>query len=83
MHARPRADPARGLASLRAAVLDYGNVLSLEQEGESVRRLEGLTGTEAALFAEAYWRHRPAYDRGLVSGDVYWRRVGGELGVEL
>lgn len=58
-------------------------MLSLEQEGESVRRLEGLTGTEAALFAEAYWRHRPAYDRGLVSGDVYWRRVGGELGVEL
>ena len=58
-------------------------MLSLEQEGESVRRLEGLTGAEAALFAEAYWRHRPAYDRGLVSGDVYWRRVGGELGVEL
>ena len=58
-------------------------MLSLEQEGESVRRLEGLTGAEAALFAEAYWRHRPAYDRGLISGDVYWRRVGGELGVEL
>jgi putative hydrolase of the HAD superfamily len=58
-------------------------VLSLEQEGESVRRLEGLTGGEAALFAEAYWRHRLAYDSGLVSGDAYWRLVGGELGVEL
>ena len=58
-------------------------MLSLEQEGESISRLEGLTGGEAALFAEAYWRHRPAYDSGLVSGDTYWRRVGGELGVEL
>jgi putative hydrolase of the HAD superfamily len=42
-----------------------------------------MTGAEVALFAEAYWRHRPDYDRGLVSGDAYWRRVGDELGVEL
>jgi putative hydrolase of the HAD superfamily len=48
-----------------------------------VRRLEGLTGAQAAVFAEAYWRHRPDYDRGLVSGEAYWRRVGGDLGVEL
>ena len=68
---------------VRAAVLDYGNVLSLEQEGESVRRLEGITGAEAALFATAYWRHRPDYDRGLVSGEAYWQRVGADLGVEL
>jgi putative hydrolase of the HAD superfamily len=68
---------------IRAAVLDYGNVLSLEQEGESVCRLEGLTGAEAALFAAAYWRHRIDYDRGIVSGEAYWRRVGADLGVEL
>jgi putative hydrolase of the HAD superfamily len=68
---------------IRAAVLDYGNVLSLEQEGESVRRLEGLAGAEAALFAAAYWRHRGPYDRGDLSGEAYWRRVGEELGVEL
>jgi putative hydrolase of the HAD superfamily len=68
---------------IRAAVLDYGNVLSLEQEGESVRRLEGLTGAEAAVFAAAYWRHRPGYDRGALTGEEYWRRVGEELGVEL
>jgi len=48
-----------------------------------VRRLEGLTGAEAALFAEAYWRLRPDYDRGLVSGKAYWQRVGADLGVEL
>jgi putative hydrolase of the HAD superfamily len=71
------------VADPSAAVLDYGNVLSLEQEGESVRRLEGLTGAEAALFAAAYWRHRGPYDRGDLSGEAYWRRVGDELGVEL
>jgi putative hydrolase of the HAD superfamily len=42
-----------------------------------------LTGAQAALFAEAYWRYRPDYDRGRVSGEEYWRRVGGDLGVEL
>ena len=70
-------------AAIRAAVLDYGNVLSLEQEGESVRRLEGLTGAAAAVFAAAYWRHRPPYDRGELSGEAYWQRVGEELGMEL
>ena len=71
------------MSTPRAAVLDYGNVLSLEQEGESVRRLEGLTGAEVGLFAAAYWRHRDAYDRGELTGDAYWRRVGEQLGVEL
>jgi putative hydrolase of the HAD superfamily len=42
-----------------------------------------LTGAEAALFAEAYWRHRPVYDRGSISGEAYWQQVGSDLGVEL
>jgi putative hydrolase of the HAD superfamily len=42
-----------------------------------------LTGAEAALFAEAYWRHRPAYDRGWTSGEAYWQQVGSDLGVAL
>jgi putative hydrolase of the HAD superfamily len=69
--------------ALRAVVLDYGNVLSLEQEGDSVRRLEGLAGAEAELFAEAYWRHRDEYDRGALAGEAYWQAVAADLGVEL
>jgi putative hydrolase of the HAD superfamily len=42
-----------------------------------------LTGARAALFAEAYWRHRPDYDRGLISGAAYWQRVGADLGAQL
>jgi putative hydrolase of the HAD superfamily len=68
---------------IRAAVLDYGNVLSLDQEGESVQRLEGLTGAEASVFAAAYWRHRDEYDRGALSGAEYWRSVGDDFGAEL
>ncbi len=58
-------------------------MLSLEQEGESVRRLEGLAGAEADEFAEAYWRHRDGYDRGALSGREYWGLVAADLGVEL
>ena len=42
-----------------------------------------MTGAQAALFAEAYWRHRADYDRGRLTGEEYWQRVGGDLGVEL
>ena len=58
-------------------------MLSLDQEGESVRRLEGLAGAEAERFAEAYWRHRDDYDRGALSGLEYWGLVAADLGVEL
>jgi putative hydrolase of the HAD superfamily len=48
-----------------------------------VRRLEGLTGAEAAAFAAPYWRYRDEFDRGALSGEEYWHRVGADLGVEL
>ncbi|HET7573760.1 MAG TPA: HAD family phosphatase, partial [Solirubrobacterales bacterium] len=76
-----RRPAGRGL--IEAVVLDYGNVLSLEQEGEAVTRLEGLTGAEATLFAEAYWRYRDDFDRGVLDGAAYWRSVAADLGVDL
>jgi len=42
-----------------------------------------LTGAQAALFAGAYWRHRSDYDRGRLSGEEYWQRVGADQGAEL
>jgi putative hydrolase of the HAD superfamily len=55
-------------------ILDFGEVLSRPQRGESVKRLAALAGLPVDEFRSRYWQHRAAYDGGLPVSD-YWRRV--------
>jgi putative hydrolase of the HAD superfamily len=64
--------------SLRGLILDFGNVLSLEQPVDWCERIGARLGASAPDVNAAYWRHRLAYDDGLPAGE-YWRRVLGDL----
>jgi putative hydrolase of the HAD superfamily len=53
---------------------DYGEVLSLPQPPEDRAALEEAARQPGPGFWEAYWRHRPGYDRGDAAAD-YWTAV--------
>ncbi|MCU4186157.1 HAD family phosphatase [Acidiferrimicrobium sp. IK] len=57
---------------------DYGEVLCHPQPDSSVATLARLCGMESGDFEEAYWRHRPAYDRGDLTAEEYWTSLIGE-----
>ncbi len=62
-------------------VFDLFGVIARTQDPVGQRELEQLVGAEPAAeeFWAAYWRHRPAYDRGAVTGARYWAAVGEDL----
>lgn len=60
---------------LEAVIFDYGEVLSLHQDGRHRARLLSLSGLSNGRFWEAYRRIRPDYDRGAIDGMSYWSRV--------
>jgi putative hydrolase of the HAD superfamily len=65
---------------LKAIVFDYGKVLTLPPTVEDWARLAGVFGASVPDFQEPYWGLREDYDRGVYTGDSYWRAVGDRLG---
>lgn len=64
---------------IRALVLDYGGVLSRPQGEAELRELAGILGTDPTSLREAYWTHRPEYDRGALDASAYWQAVARSL----
>jgi putative hydrolase of the HAD superfamily len=60
---------------VRALILDYGGVLTLPQDAASVERMIEHLRVDGGLFRHVYRQHRPAFDRGAVTGEQYWRGV--------
>lgn len=60
--------------TVRALILDYGDVLSHPQRRECLHEMATRTGTDLDRFSAAYWQHRLAYDGGLDASEC-WRRV--------
>jgi putative hydrolase of the HAD superfamily len=56
-------------------IFDYGGVLSLPVDPESLRRLAAWCGLPLDRFRAELWRERPAYDRGDVGLDGFWSRI--------
>lgn len=71
-----------GRTRVRALVLDYGGVLSLPQDAASVDRMVERLGLDRGLFRHVYRQKRPAYDRGIVTGEQYWRGVAEGCGLD-
>ena len=65
---------------IEAVIFDYGNVISLPQSVEHIRRMVQLCGTPTEQFHENYWKFRIAYDRGEFDGISYWDAVIAEMG---
>jgi putative hydrolase of the HAD superfamily len=61
--------------AVRAVVLDYGNVLCLEQTLEDMKGMALVCGIPHERFSELYWKQRPSYDRGDIDGPAYWTAV--------
>ena len=66
--------------TLRARILDYGEVLSLPQAGDLVDEMAAILDVPRERFEAAYWRHRRAYDLGRRAAD-YWRDTLHDLGI--
>lgn len=67
------------MPSIRAVLFDYGLVLSGPPDPEVWERMRAVPGVDEASLYAAYWRSRPAYDRGALDGRSYWRAVAEEL----
>lgn len=63
-------------------MLDMGGVLTQDHRQDKVDELMRILGTGCprGAFLEAYFAERSDYDRGLVRGEEYWRRIGRSLG---
>src|SRR5579859_395701 len=70
-----------GVASLRALILDYGNVLTYPQAPDVIRAMATRLGVTVEAFTAAYWEHRRPYDAGEYPPADYWRRVLRSLGL--
>lgn len=69
-------DPAgKAPPRIRAVVFDYGNVVSLPQQGADVQRMASILGIAVERFCERYWHFRLSYDRAELSAETYWASV--------
>lgn len=66
-----------------AVIFDYGKVLSLDQDASDWEAMKRISGLDGATFHGLYWKHRDAYDAGLMSGGSYWEIIAREAGVVL
>ncbi|MEU6998963.1 HAD-IA family hydrolase [Nonomuraea sp. NPDC046570] len=56
-------------------LFDYGNVISLDQPKAERDAMADTAGADRDAFAQAYWKHRPEYDRGTLTDAAYWTFV--------
>jgi putative hydrolase of the HAD superfamily len=66
---------------LRAVIFDYGMVLSGPPEPAARARLLEISGLAPEVFDAHYWRYRPDYDRGTLTGHTYWPTIARDAGV--
>jgi putative hydrolase of the HAD superfamily len=62
-------------------LFDLFGVIARHQPEHSKQKLEELAGVDPAVFWEAYWKQRVAYDRGIRAPE-YWQSVGSVVGRE-
>lgn len=70
------------MPTLRALVLDLGEVLVRSQPPELVRQMAEISAVPLPAFRAAYWAHREEYDR-VGSAEQYWDHVLRDAGCAL
>jgi putative hydrolase of the HAD superfamily len=69
--------------ALRAVVFDYGMVLTGPPDPAAHAALVRITGLAPARLDEIYWAHRLDYDRGVLTGEEFWRNFAADAGLPL
>ena len=58
-------------------------VLSAPPDPAAWARIRAVTGLDEDILHREYWAHRHAYDRGDLTGDVYWSKAATGAGITL
>lgn len=76
-------EPAPFVSTIRAVILDYGDVISLPADPEVIRWMAQLFGVAEDRFREIYGSFRHEYDRGSFSAVEYWQHIAHAAGQEV
>ncbi|MBS2000136.1 MAG: HAD family phosphatase [Candidatus Obscuribacterales bacterium] len=71
------------MASYKAILFDYGNVLCLNQLESDVAAMAECLDIELSRFKTYYWQLRDEYDVGAFDGREYWTRIAQKGGREI
>jgi putative hydrolase of the HAD superfamily len=61
--------------AMKAVVFDYGKVICHPPGNDVMEQLAALSGLSRKEFEPLVWKLRTPYDRGMVSGPDYYRRI--------
>ena len=64
-------------------MLDYGGVMVRHQSDGDQTKLAQMTGIARQLFTKLYWSERPDYDKDVISGTEYWKKIAQCAGATL
>jgi putative hydrolase of the HAD superfamily len=67
------------MTNIKAVLFDYGMVLSGPPDPTARQDMMRILGVNEEAFQQIYWKHRDAYDRGVLSGIAYWQQVAADL----
>lgn len=65
---------------VQAVLFDFGQVLSLSPDPAAWQQIRSITGLSEDALQRGYWAHRHDYDRGELSGEMYWHRIAEDNG---
>src|ERR1700735_373756 len=71
------------MTQIQAVLFDYGMVLSGPPDPAAWAQMRSITGLDEEPLHRAYWAHRHPYDRGDLTGQAYWHKVGHDTGIVL
>jgi putative hydrolase of the HAD superfamily len=71
------------MTQIKAVLFDYGMVLSGPPDPAAWARMRSITGLDEDPLHRVYWAHRHAYDRGDLTSQTYWHKVGHNAGIIL
>jgi putative hydrolase of the HAD superfamily len=69
--------------ALRAAIFDYGMVLTGPPDPAAHAELVRITGLPAEKLDALYWADRNAFDAGKLNGQTYWQGIVSKAGLAL
>ena len=79
--AEPQRNPSQNAQTIRAVILDYGDVISLPRDPGVLDEMAAIFKLPADEFRKHYDFFRYDYDRGSFDADEYWTRIGEKAGV--
>jgi putative hydrolase of the HAD superfamily len=80
---RSHRSPAAGSESIRAVILDYGQVLARCPTEEEFGRMAKILNVPFELFYEFWEASRGPYDRGDLTAEEYWLKLAAQTGISL